>query len=365
MSRSVHFPVINIEGDAQARGSAYGRLAQSRIERGLEIYRPVFAAAGMPWDAALIRAKRFIEQLEAYDPEQATELSAIARAAGVQVGEVMMINARTDILYAAPGAADMFDDGCTGAIALPEATRNGDVIHGQNWDWRDACKESVIILRVRPENGPATLNLVEAGTLARCGLNAHGIGITANFLRCDHDPGTGGVPSPFVRRRLLGQRQLSQAVNVMLTAKRSFSNNIMISDSEGAAVNIETTPQEVFWLMEENGLLVHANHFVSAAALARVRDTGLLVTPDSLYRDRRVRAALSKLHGKITEQTLIDALADRFGTPASVNRPPTKGPGGEEISTVASIVMNTTQRTMTVVPTPYKQSESRIYRLEE
>jgi hypothetical protein len=190
------FPLIDIEGDAEARGTAYGRAARDRIGVGLAIYRPAFEAAGLSWDEALRRATAFLRRLEAFDAEQARELAAIARGAGVSAAEVMTINARTDILYAAPAGGDVLDDGCTGAIALPEATADGAVIHGQNWDWRDACKASVVIVRIHPDTGPATLNLMEAGTLARCGLNAHGVALTANFLRCDHDPGQGGRAIP-------------------------------------------------------------------------------------------------------------------------------------------------------------------------
>jgi isopenicillin-N N-acyltransferase-like protein len=149
----------------------------------------------------------------------------------------------------------------------------------------------------------------------------------------------------------------------MIRASRSFSNNIMISDARGIAVDLETTPREVYWLGAENGLLVHANHFVSPAGRARVHDTGLAVTADSLYRDVRVWSHLAARRGRITEGVMIAALADDFASPALVNRPPTTGPGGDDVSTVATIVMNVTERTMTVVPTPYAQSEGRTYRL--
>lgn len=358
------FPLIEVEGDARGRGLAYGRAARDRIGTSLAIYRPVLAAAGLGWDAALATAGGFLDQLSRFDPEQADELAAIAEGARVRPEEIMVVNARTDLLYGAPGAPDALDDGCTGAIALPAITADGHLIHGQNWDWRDACKDSVVVVRARPAAGPASLNLMEAGTMARCGLNAHGVALTANFLRCDHDPQGGGVPSPFVRRRALAARGLAEAAGTLLGAPRSFSNNLMLSDARGLALDLETTPREAHWLKPEDGLLVHANHFVSPGARARLHDTGLTVTPDSLYRDDRVRAALDRRRGAITVQTMLDAFADDFGSPASVNRPPTTGPGGGEVSTVACIVMDVTDRTMTVVPTPYARSEATTYRLE-
>ena len=366
MSEPVTFPYFEVEGDAEAIGLDYGRKAAGRLGVSLEIYRPVFEAAGMTWDAAIARAAGFIDALESFDPDQAVELRAIARGAGVKPEEVMLVNARTDIIYAAKNPPQMLDDGCTGAIAMPEITADGHLIHGQNWDWRAACRDSVVIVQRHPTNGPASLNLFEAGTMARCGLTENGLALTANFLRCDHDPGGKGVPSPFARRQVMNAPTLAAAAEKMMQAPRSFSNNIMLSDAQGIGLNLETTPREYYWMKPEGGLLVHANHFISPAARARVFDSGIGVTADSLYRDDRVRAALAAARGRITVQTMLDALADRFAWPESVNRPPdggSGGTGGDGTATVASIVMDVTERTMTVVATPYEQSHATTYRL--
>ncbi|MBK0329035.1 hypothetical protein I5535_17290 [Rhodobacteraceae bacterium F11138] len=367
MSGVASFPYIEVEGDPEGIGLSYGKQAMDGIHASLNIYRPVFENMGMTWDAALTRADGFIQQLQRFDADQATELRAIARGAGVKPQEIMAVNARTDIMYGAPEKPTALDDGCTGAIAMPETTADGHLIHGQNWDWRSDCKNSVVIVQRRPRKGPATLNLFEAGTLARCGINEHGIALTANFLHCDHDNDRSddhvGVPSPFVRRQVLSNHLLADAAEAIMRAPRSFSNNIMLSDAIGIAVNLETTPREFYWLKPTDGLLVHANHFISAAGRARVFDSGLGITADSLYREDRVRDVLEQARGQITVQTMLNAFADDFASPAAVNRPPTSGPGGEESATVATIVMDVSDRSMTVVPTPYSQSEPMTYRL--
>ena len=156
---------------------------------------------------------------------------------------------------------------------------------------------------------------------------------------------------------------LSDAVTEVMTARRSFSNNIMLSHTLGEAVDLETTPRECYWIEPRHGLLVHANHFISPAARARVHDTGLAVTPDSLWRERRVRDALSAV--PVTPQTMLAALRDDHGTPHSVCRPPTRGPGGDQVSTVASVVMDVNAGRMFVVPTPYRQQDVHEYALPD
>ena len=248
-------------------------------------------------------------------------------------------------------------DGCTGAIALPGATADGRLLHAQNWDWRDECADTAIVLRVRPDRGPAMLTFVEAGLLARCGMNANGVALTGNFLQCEHDFARPGTPAPFVRRAILASAGLSEAVEVALNAKLSFSANMMLSqafgDSDGEAIDIEATPVEAFWVAPDRDLLIHSNHFLSSAAQAKVRDVGLLDTPDSIYRDIRVRRHLLRRHGNIDRDTMIAALQDRFGAPRAVCRSPVSGPGGSSSSTVATVVMDAAAGRMWVAPRPY------------
>lgn len=362
------FPLIEVEGDARTRGRQYGDKARARIEKSLAIYTPAFAANGLNWDDVRARARRMLAYIETYDADSAAEIGAIAQGAGCAVEDIVAINARTDLLYGAADRPDLqmpdlHDEGCTGAVALPEATANGDLIHGQTWDWRDECKHSVVVVAMKPDHGPATLNMMEAGTIARCGMNSAGAAITANFLRCDHDGDARGVPSPFMRRKMLRQTCFADALGTVLETKRSFSNNIMVSHRMGEAVNLETTPREVYWMTPTDGLMVHANHFVTPSARARVHDTGLGVSPDSLYRDRRLDRLLRARLGHITEAGMLAALRDDHGSPHAVNRPPARGPGGDSVSTVASVVMNVTRGRMWITPTPYQQDDTHEYAL--
>lgn len=100
---------------------------------------------------------------------------------------------------------------------------------------------------------------------------------------------------------------------------------------------------------------MHANHFKTPGALARVHDLSLETTPDSLYRDRRVTEYLRARAGQLTPQDVIDALSDRFGAPRAVCREPSTGPGGATSATVATIVIDPAARKMRIAPTPFQQ----------
>jgi len=362
------FPFFELEGSPQDIGLQYGRKAGDYVHRSVAIYQKALASKGMDWEAARQKAREFAPQIGRYNRDFLTELEAIAKGAGLPLEDLVAINARTELLYGQkttePPGAETDVDGCTGAMAMPEATADHHCLHGQNWDWRDECADSAVVLRIRPEDGPAMLIFVEAGILARCGMNSAGVAITGNFLQTDHDFGLDGVPVPLIRRRILMSRWLGEAMRVVFDAPRTFSNNLMISQRDGECIDLEATPREVFWIHAEGGLLVHANHFTSPGALAKVHDLGLETNTDSLYRDRRVRARLKSALGKLTVDDFKAAFADRYGSPRAVCRSPVLGPGGKTSSTVATIVMDTTAGRMWIAKRPYLNSGFRPYALD-
>ena len=130
-----------------------------------------------------------VPPIENFDPAYVEEMRGIAEGAGEPFAAVMLMNARTEMVAAArrQQAARQFPDGCTAALALPEASADGVLLHGQNWDWRAECAETGVVLRIRRDDGPDILTFTEAGGLARSGLNSAGIGLTANALECDRD----------------------------------------------------------------------------------------------------------------------------------------------------------------------------------
>src|SRR5207253_382840 len=126
----------------------------------------------------------------------------------------------------------------------------------QNWDWLPGCTDMVVVVASRPCLGQCFLTVAEAGIVARSGLNAVGIGVVGNSLGSDHDVyGGKGIPAPLIRRRILGTEQLGRAVGHVIRAKRGHSLNYLLADAEGEAIDLETTPKEVFTLAADAGIL--------------------------------------------------------------------------------------------------------------
>ncbi len=352
------FPLIELSGTAEARGRAYGQAAKARVHRSLAHYGAQLAKSGQ--DVAKVRAlaRAFVPRIEEFEPAYVAEMRGIAAGADAAFEDIVLVNCRTEVLQlarrdaeAAAAVTRRDPDGCTGAIILPEASADGALIHGQNWDWKAECAETGVVLRIRREDGPDILTFVEAGGLARSGLNTAGIGLTANYLESDRDYRSQGVPLSLLRRKALEQEHVAMALHTFLATRKSASNNLMLSQA-GFGIDIECAPDESFLLHAEGGIIVHANHFQSPVALTKLRDTGLAGTPCSVTRERRVRGALEARRGSLTVDDLREAFFDDWQSPWSVCRPPRPALNGTISATVAMILMRPSEGWMEIAPLP-------------
>lgn len=357
MTQITQFPFVSVSGTAEARGRAYGQQAADRVRKSAAMYGQTLVDLGYDAMARSRLIGSFAREIENFAPHYLEEMRGIAAGADVPFEDIVMVNARTEVIAKARAekkkAAELEPgDGCTGALILPTRSANGRLIHGQNWDWRAECAETAIVLRVRNDNGPDILTFVEAGGLARSGLNSAGVSITANYLESDRDFRQLGVPLSLIRRKVLEQEHFALAIKAVSTTPKSCSNNIMIGMAAGFGVDYECTTDEAFPIYPgADDLIVHANHWVSEVALGKLRDTGRASTPESAYRDWRVRRLLNE-KDKLTRADLKRALFDDFGTPYSVCRPPRPGSHDNLSATVAMVVMEPAAGLMEVAPLP-------------
>lgn len=345
------YPIIHIRGSAYERGRQHGELARGRVEASVEIYQRAFSQRnGLSWTEACERAAGFGRQIKALDPSILAEMQGIADGAGFRLDEIIAINCRTEILFGARTDVqpESIAHECTTIAVTPSASATGTTIVGKNWDWKAACQASVIILQVEQDDAPNFVMIVEAGMVGRDGFNAAGIAVCGNLLRSVVDGRKPGVPVPMIRRRVLNSSRFDQALDAVLRAERAASTNYLLAHESGTVINCESSPEQVYLLYPERGLLTHSNHFLSVAA--QVQAIGISGS-DSLYRYQRVRDLLEPKIGNLTVADVKSALCDHFSFPRSVCRHPDEGDANSSMS-IASIVMDLGNRTMYVASGP-------------
>ncbi len=96
------FPHVRVQGGHRERGRQYGEQARDRVRRSIEAYDEVFANyAGWRWDDVRNEAQRYVEPIERFDARYLEEMRGIAEGAGVTFEDVLGINVRTEVMFAA------------------------------------------------------------------------------------------------------------------------------------------------------------------------------------------------------------------------------------------------------------------------
>ena len=352
-------PRVRVEGTSYERGRQYGAQARDRVRRSVQAYRQVFAHyAGWDWPAVRRAATAFQAPVAGFRPAYLEEMRGIADGAGLDLADVLAINVRTEVMYAAKARQAPLASRAARAPAECSAfavvqDRPAPTLIGQNWDWLLHSAETLVLLEVRQDDGPDFATVVEAGLLAKAGLNAAGLGLVTNALVTDADVGTPGLPYHVLLRAILDCTTVTEALMVLQAGERSSSANYLIAHSSGAALDLEAAPGDftrLYPLYPEHGMLVHTNHFLSPRL--HPVDLSLWAMPSSAVRLQRLRAFRDAVRPGDRDWTLEEfrvLLADHADYPYSVCAHPEPGVHPcEQGATIASVLMDLTAGRMWV-----------------
>ncbi|MGE0803113.1 MAG: C45 family autoproteolytic acyltransferase/hydrolase [Lautropia sp.] len=258
---------ITVRGTPLARGRQYGQQAQRQIRSALERYRGLFARrAGLDWDDAAAHALGFVADIESFAPDSLLEMRGIAEGAGVPFETILVLNCRSELMFAATSRRGTVPPSeCTSFAVTPAASADGHVLVGQNWDWVPFAREIAVQLEVLRDDKPSYMTIVEAGMLAKVGVNAAGLGLCTNTLVSSEDAGQRGVPYHVLLRALLDVASVDEAARCLGSTRRALSANYLVADRGGSAANFETTAGgagEIRITRPQAGRLAHANHFL-------------------------------------------------------------------------------------------------------
>src|SRR5919201_140889 len=311
------FPHIRVEGSPIERGRSYGEQAAARVRRSIDAYREVFAHyAGWDWPKVTSEAMRYREPIERFGPRYLEEMQGVAEGAGVPFEDVLAINVRTEVMFAAKARTS--EEGgrrvgeCSAFAVLPEAGLNGHTLIGQNWDWLLPSFDTVVVLEAKQVEGPDFVTVVEAGLLAKTGMNSSGIGLVTNALVTDLDRGEPGVPYHLVLRGILDAENLSDALAIAQRGFRSSSANYLAATTDHTDVS--------FWVM-----------------------------PDSPFRLERLGSAVARRDGKLSIADFRSILADNANHPSGICcHPDARMDVYDQGATVASVLMDLDEKRMWV-----------------
>src|SRR5690606_3925645 len=129
MNEVFPFPILDLNGDAFARGVQHGKLARDRIHRTIESLNRVIGTALSPEEVATI-LEECRQHAAKYAPDLLEEVRGIAEGAGIDEADIFKINCYSELWYAAELAgADLDEEGCSTLAFAPPATGGETLLH--------------------------------------------------------------------------------------------------------------------------------------------------------------------------------------------------------------------------------------------
>ncbi|PRA65998.1 peptidase C45 [Pseudomonas sp. MYb187] len=255
----IHTLVTQTHSPAE-RGRQIGERFAEQIRHTTHLYLDFFPRVGVSLSEAQRIGENSLAALEAWRPELAAEVIAMASGAELPLWQLASLNARTEVL-----AARTRHHECSTTVHAPRGPRAPLTL--QTWDWHDSLCPHGLMLALDTTRGMHVKLFCEFGMLAKLGVNSAGVGLHFNILHHSSDNNSGGVPVHAIARRLLEEASsVEEAIELARSARVSASTVLTVfsrEDSSPRAASIELSPERTALVLpRDDGWLLHTNHFL-------------------------------------------------------------------------------------------------------
>jgi isopenicillin-N N-acyltransferase like protein len=270
-------------------------------------------------DAQMELAAAYREVTARELPWLVEELDGCAEAAGVDPLEFFAVSIE-EIWYL---PRERVTQGrCSDLVAGPRATADGHLLVGHNNDLSPKAESHIVAIERSVPGDPVTFQLGGAPWLS-VGWNSAGLSLTGNELSPNDE--RVGISRSLQVFEMLRARTLEDMVAAALRPDRASSYNNVLTSADGGAVNVEGSATDVELTgLDEDGHLVHTNHYVCERMAPYEGDPNYAVHSNVRYeRGRELLAA--EPAGTLTGERLRELLADHETRPDSLCKHPEFG----------------------------------------
>lgn len=345
MSEHPEIPVIDLSGTPSEIGTAHGEAQRERVRECADRFISwVCDGASIALDEKSLweKWKPQLAFSESVAPDLVEEMHGIARGSGVAFERVFLLNSMLDLVgfHYLPMTQNF---GCTTFATVTDAG-SGRTLIGQTYDMPKFLRESLLILRIRPAEGPRQLIFTFAGIVGACGFNDAGVGLSINFLS-PLDTGIGRLHSHVVRQ-ILASDNLADALTSPAVPPRAGGAHYLVAHEGGDIASLETTGKRMEMFLPEGNSIGHTNHYLGTT-LKNVE----LVRESSIGSSLARYAALQRhmrVHGNFLDiDSLKELTRDHASHPRSIcAHPPDTVLPQQATCTVAAIIQDLSERAM-------------------
>lgn len=217
--KQTSFKLHEFSGTWREIGQQYGEECREEI-KDMHAYWENALLAVMPdktMDEIVEKSAIFAEPIKAYAPDFMDEIEGIAEGAGISVNEVLFHQGSFEMDVAGP----LYIGGCTSFAASGKATKDGKTIAGQHFDWFDGA--AMVMMKLKPKDGPAILGTSIAGQLLQFGINELGVAHYANVLCWPKS--IVGIPAVVSAQKALLSKNVPDALRCITQCQNAIALN--------------------------------------------------------------------------------------------------------------------------------------------
>jgi isopenicillin-N N-acyltransferase-like protein len=304
--------IVDVSGSNYEMGVQYGK-ACPEISGMLDMTCQLFGGIDKTKSILEKYIPMYLPYIEKYAPEIVEEMKGMAEGANVNFQDILFLNITYEI------SVPSVMGGCTAFAASGEATASGELITGQNLDHIEPWKDYMILLKMKPADGPSIMAVTAAGCLSLIGINSAGISININLLRNnDSLEPAGGVPTHVILRKMFMSENLGETISTIASAEGRSPKNYLVAGNREGIIDIETTTDDLEIQFPDRGMLTHANYFKTDRF--KSTDIAPLLVPDAYIRSSKLSHLMERHYGNITVDVMKQLLQDHSNYPNSICR---------------------------------------------
>ena len=332
--------VLRVSGDDYEMGHQHGRLLREAVQRGpipyFERYVESMLGAGLGPRAGRLLAAALGgtvgRKIARGFPEHArAALDGLADGSGIDrkklLGAVTMpetylwvlgrvLDLRRPRLAPRSGVPLL---GCTSALAWGDATRDGRLLHGRNFDYQGvgAWDTEQAVVFHRPKGGQPYVSVAAAGVIfgGITAMNASGLSLVVHQHMASDALQIGGVPIGVTGDQIMRHAESLDDARRILDddVPNGCWTYVIASGRERAVLCTETTPKGRAHRLVHGGTFAYANVFLDRELGRTERHLYPSHWRNNLARLSRTDALLSERRGRID----ADAIAGILGDPGA------------------------------------------------
>ncbi len=243
------------ELDPHTRGVKLGSNLRPQIHDATTWYHSLFDVNKFPTSKAILEYQSAIKELL---PHLYQELQGMAVGAEISIGELVMLNARSELLQSMWSEKVAHPSECSAAW-VPQLR-----CLTQTWDW---ATESILWCSVNSITVAPDLHatiFTEAGMLGKIGVNSKGVGVLLTFV--DGPVEHRGIPIHLLSRVALECSSVEEVINRLCQIPTGSTGALLVADKNGTSAILEFFGGELSIAKGHEVPMTHTNHLLLSHA---------------------------------------------------------------------------------------------------